>query len=202
VDTIGQLLKEPKPNPRSAGKVIGRQIKSRLDRFWLDQINFEKPGSDGNNHNKPRIYSRFKASFTIEPYIECINNRNQRADLTRVRVSAHVLGIERLRYTRPPIPPAQRGCRFCGPPGPLVAIGSLGRGPVDEEQHAITVCGLMAEEREQMYREMSDIHPIFVSLSCQEKFVRFLCPVSPVVGKIVNRFLSKTFAKRKYIEEN
>jgi hypothetical protein len=202
VETIGHLLKVPRPNQWSTGKVFGRQIKSRFDRFWLDQINFEKPGSDGNNHNKLRTYSRFKASFTIEPYVECINNRNQRSDLTRLRVSAHGLGIERLRYTRPPIPPAQRGCRFCGPPGPRVAIGSPGRGPVDDEQHAITACGLMAEEREQMYREMSDMCPTFGSLCCQDKFVRLLCPVNPVEGKIVNRFLSKTFAKRKDIDEN
>ena len=202
VETIGHLLKVPRPNQWSTGKVFGRQIKSRFDRFWLDQINFEKPGSDGNNHNKLRTYSRFKASFTIEPYVECINNRNQRSDLTRLRVSAHGLGIERLRYTRPPIPPAQRGCRFCGPPGPRVAIGSPGRGPVDDEQHAITACGLMAEEREQMYREMSDMCPTFGSLCCQDKFVRLLCPVNPVEGKIVNRFLSITFAKRKDIDEN
>ena len=39
-------------------------------------------------------------------------------------------------------------------------------------------------------------------LSCQEKFVRLLCPVNPVGGKIVNRFLSSIFAKRKYLDEN
>ena len=116
-------------------------------------------------------------------------------------MSAHLLGVERLRYTRPAIPLAQRGCRFCGPPGPRVAIGSPGRGPVDDEQHAITTCSLMAEERELMYREMSNMCPTFEFLSCQEKFVRLLCPVNPVEGKIVNRFLSSTFAKRKYIDE-
>ena len=202
VDTIGQLLKVSRPNPRSAGKVIGRQIKSGFDRFWLDQISLVKPGPDGNSHNKLRTYSSFKASFTVEPYFECVLNRSQRADLTRLRVSAHLLGIERLRYARPPVPPAQRGCRFCGPPGPRVAIGSPGRGPCDDEQHAITVCSLMADEREQFYRDMSVSCPAFQSLTCQEKFVRLMCPVNATESKLVNRFISKTFLKRNFIDEN
>ena len=73
---------------------------------------------------------------------------------------------------------------------------------MDDEEHAITVCGLMAEERAAMYREMSDMCPVFVSLNCQEKFVRLMCPVNPTEGKLANRFICKTFAKRKFIDES
>ena len=138
------------------------------------------------NHNKLRTYSRLKGFFGVEEYLVCVRNRSQRADLSRLRVSAHSLGVERLRYTRPAIPLAQRGCRFCGPPGPRVPIGSSGRGPVDDEQHAMTVCSLLVAERAELYREMSNINPSFQSLTCQDKFVRLMCPVNPIECKLIS----------------
>ena len=79
---------------------------------------------------------------------------------------------------------------------------SSSRGPVDDEQHAITVCSLMAAERTELYKEMSNINPSFQSLTCQDKFVRLMCPVNPVECKLISRFISKTFAKRNNLDEN
>ena len=103
---------------------------------------------------------------------------------------------------RPAIPLAQRGCRFCGPPGPRVPIGCADRGPVDDEQHAMTVCSFMAAERAELYSEMSQSNPLFQSLNCHEKFVRLMCPVIPIECKLVSRFINKTFTQRKYWDEN
>ena len=58
-------------NPDRAGFIIERQIKSKFDRFFLDQINRVK---DGEDHNKLRFYKHLKGSFTIEPYIVKIKN--------------------------------------------------------------------------------------------------------------------------------
>ena len=35
------------------------------------------------------------------PRLVLLRNRNQRCDLTRLRISTHCLGVERLRYTQP-----------------------------------------------------------------------------------------------------
>ena len=147
-------------------------------------------------------YNQFKGAFSIEPYLFLVRNRNQHSDLTRLRISAHCLGVERLRYTQPPTPLAQRGCRFCGPPGPRVATSCPGRGPIDDELHAITACSLLANERITLYEDMSSLCQGFQSLSSQQKFARIMCPVRPQECKIINRFISQMFYKRKLIDEN
>ena len=202
VQSMERLLRLPTTGHRLYGKKIGRHIKTCFGGTWLEQIKSVKPGPDGVNHNKLSTYNQFKGCFSIEPHLVLVRNRNQRADLTRLRVSAHCLGVERLRYTRPPTPLDQRGCRFCGPPGPRVAIGCPGRGPIDDEQHAITACSLLEAERSDLFKEMSSINPAFQLLSSQQKFVRLLCPVSPTETKNINRFISKTFYKRKLLDEN
>ena len=68
-------------------------------------------GDDNQDHTKLRTYKMFKSSFTIEPYINLVRNRNQRKSLSRFRLSAHNLDIERLRYQNVPL--NKRLCRYC-----------------------------------------------------------------------------------------
>ena len=82
-------------------------------------------GQDGLDHNKLRLYKTFKGSFKQEPYLSIVNNRNQRAWLSRYRISAHILRIESGRYTSPVTPVAQRVCVYCT------------SGDYDTELHAI-----------------------------------------------------------------
>ena len=107
---------QPIPGYVSAGSVAN-QIKSKLhsifDRFWLDQINQINLGSDNLDHNKLRFYKTLKNCFKTEPYIDLVQNRNQRSNLTRVRTSAHSLEVEVLRYKVPPVPYCERYCRYC-----------------------------------------------------------------------------------------
>ena len=77
-----------------AGTIIDKNIKSKFDKFYLDQINQIRIGNDGQDHNKLCFYKKIKGSFKIEPYIVQIRNRNQRQWLSRYRTSAHMLGIE------------------------------------------------------------------------------------------------------------
>ena len=99
--------------PERVGLVIDKAIKSKFDRFYLDEINMIKLGDDGQDHNKLRFYNKFKGSFRIEPYILKIKNRNQRQWLTRFRTSAHTLRKESGRYTRPITPITERKCMYC-----------------------------------------------------------------------------------------
>ena len=68
-------------------------LKSKFDRFWLDKIKTPKIGTDGLDHNKLRTYKNLKASFTREPYLDLIRNRNQRSFITMLCVSSHNLAI-------------------------------------------------------------------------------------------------------------
>ena len=114
--------------PDRAGIKLERQIQSKYDRFFLDQINLVKIGNDGEDHNKLRFYKHLKGSFTIEPYIVKIKNRNQRHWLSRYRTSAHTLRIETGRYTRPVTPIVERKCIYCE------------ANSIDDEKHFILFC--------------------------------------------------------------
>ena len=117
VNKIEKLLKFPgKEQFRliKPGRRISIILRSKFDAFWLKQINEIKNNKPDNlDHNKLRIYKQFKSSFTRDPYLQSVRNRNQRSSLTRLRVSAHQLATELGRRTRPVTPYNQRFCSYC-----------------------------------------------------------------------------------------
>ena len=69
---------------RGLGRIIKSNIKSQFDRYWLDCIQLKKTDcktNDQSDHNKLRTYRTFKSSFTREPYIDLVRNRNQKSSL-------------------------------------------------------------------------------------------------------------------------
>ena len=93
---------------------------------------------DSNNidGSKQRFYKTLKGTFSREPYLDLVKNRNQRAWLTRIRVSAHHLQIEVGRWSRPPIPPSERLCRYC-------SDGCI----IDTEYHFLHDCATLSLRR-------------------------------------------------------
>ena len=119
VDQLETLLKltRQKVYNKTSGKNITSALQSKFSRYWLDKINeFKIYNSDDRNHNKLRTYSTFKGSFTREPYLSLVRNRNQRANLSRLRVGSHNLAVELGRRSRPVTPFEQRLCKYCCPP--------------------------------------------------------------------------------------
>ena len=66
----------------SVSKQLNNKLNSVFDRFWLDQINVNKLGTDGLDHNKLWFYKTLKGSFTQETNITNIRNKCQRAWIT------------------------------------------------------------------------------------------------------------------------
>ena len=164
VQTIEKHIKLPSNlSIYSLSRKIYQHIKSRFDIFWPDKINNRRLGPDGNDHNKLRTYCQLKGTFDIEPYLVLVRNRNQRCNLTRLRISSHCLGVELLRYSSPPVPLDRRCCRYYGP-GPRPALGQPGSGPIDTELHAVTQCSIMNIECNTIYQNIIDVNPIFLSL--------------------------------------
>ena len=56
------------------------------------------------------IKCKFKNKLIFESYLEKIKNINKRTCFTRIRIRAHELKIERVRYFRPMIPATERYC--------------------------------------------------------------------------------------------
>ena len=142
----------------------------------MDEINLEKI-VNGNNSNKLRFYSTLKSTFSREPYIDLVQSRNHRSFLTRLRCSAHNLEIERLRYSRPVIPPSLRICKFCS------------SGDIGDELHFMMNCETFQLKRACFFGKIGSILPHFSNLSTMEKLKTILCPKSTAEVKIVNKFI-------------
>ena len=165
--------------------------------FWLKKIKeFKKDNSDDQDHNKLWVYKTFKSSFTAEPYLTFVRNRNQRSYLTRLRISAHCLATETLRRTRPVTPYNQRFCVFCQTqPGDLNTnqicneSNSIPIQFLDTEQHFLLGCNRFINTRNIFLDKISTLKPGFMELTESEKFSTLMCPTSAQLTKTVNRFI-------------
>ena len=190
VDKIKQLLNIRRLHckPAKVGLILDKIIKSKFDRFYLDEINQIKLGSDGNDHNKLRLYKTLKGSFSQEPYITNISNRNQRAWLSRYRTSAHNLRVEQGRYTSPVTPLSDRTCVYCD------------SGMCDTEKHFILFCDTFKLKRQCFFGRLSVIYPEFMSLTNEQKLIAILCPSTTDMAKCVSKFLGIMTQTRKEID--
>ena len=194
VDQMSEVLNLPAMRySKSSGRRLTACLQSKFDRHWLDTIQETRTGPDSVEHNKLLCYSSFKCHFRPEPYIDLVRNRNQRCHLSRLRVSAHHLGVEVQRYHRPPVPRSERYCVYC-------PLGTPETRPVDDEQHCLTECVVGQTERPSVYSSIDSTYTGFAALSNEDKFKFLVCPSNAVDCKIVSRFLQKQFDQRDKID--
>ena len=177
--------------PATVSKKISSKVKGIFDRFWIDSINkIEKNGCTcPRDHNKLRTYKQFKGSFTCEPYIDLVCNRNQRSFLSRFRVGSHRLRVETGRWTFPKIDFEDRTCLYCD------------SGVIDNELHFITQCKLTECNRNSFYSILSKFDGSFFLLNDADKLKYILCPIDSVRAKLSNKYLSLLVKTRTYIDQ-
>ena len=176
-------------NPDLVGKRIKKSIEGKFSVFWKQEVNRVKlvPGSD-TDHNKLRFYKTLKSSFTIEPYLSLVENRNQRSWLSRIRISAHRLHIETGRYTTPPTPVSARLCRYCS------------YDIIDDESHLLT-CPTFSTKINCLFGKISAVNCDFQNLSIEQKIISLLCPAVTKTAKIFNKFIGIIFKARDRIDK-
>ena len=221
VDKIIKILNIPQNLffNKASGKNVLALLKSRFSVFFLDKINeIKMSDSDQMDHNKLRTYRTLKSSFTREPYIDMIRNRNQRCYLSRLRVGSHNLRVEQGRHTKPITAFADRTCQYCCLRPPLPACGRRGplgstftftmtstaarpSPPTDTEFHFLVECPLFSAERSSFYARYELEKSGFQTLSPNEKFKVLLCPTTAICVKLVHRFVKSMFASREKHDE-
>ena len=172
-------------------------ITYKFERFWLDEVKQNKPGSDGHNHNKLRTYSLLKGSFQPEPYILSVRNRNQRSFLTRLRTSSHQLAVETGRYKKTVIPFKDRVCVYCQDQSHT----GCPQKSIDTEFHFLMECQTFKLKRNCLFGKISSLKPNFKNLTKNEQFATLLCPTTPQLAKLSNKFIKILFECRKKISE-
>ena len=85
---------------------------------------------------KLEFYHKIKTEFGPGPeqYLTSVRNPEARKSLTRLRISAHNLFVERGRYENPLIPRDKQTCVYCS--------ANLGSKKIEDELHVLVKCPL------------------------------------------------------------
>jgi hypothetical protein len=94
---------------------------------------------------KLEFYNQIKSEFRTEDYLSLVEESEHRASLTRFRISAHNLYIERGRYETPLVPRDNRWCAFC--------YQNSGHKPVESELHVLIFCPLYTSLKTRFFCE-------------------------------------------------
>ena len=173
-------------HPTSVGRKFKFSLQKLFDVHFLESINDPKIGPDSLSHNKLRFYCTLKKQFSPEPYICKVNNRNQRTWLSRLRCSAHHLGIETGRWKK--IPEHERICEYCS------------ENECDDYGHFLLRCPLVEVKRNCFEKKLSCLIKNYESLDQNEKLIALLCPINPQVAKLVNKFAGIMFNVRRNLD--
>ena len=112
------------------------------------------------NSIKLRTYIKFKFDHSLGEYLFYIPDTRWIKALSRLRMSSHMLEIERGRHVKPQkIPLEQRTCQRCT------------LNPVDNEIHFLITCSYFATQRTSLLAESKLLNSEFDSLSNDDKFI-------------------------------
>ena len=95
---------------------------------------------------KLEFYNRAKIQFNKEIYLDHVNNFYDRANLTKLRISAHALEVETGRYKN--IAREERHCNWCKI--------STGAQVIEDESHVLYTCDLYSKLRQQFLNRVSE----------------------------------------------
>ena len=131
-----------------------------------------------------RTYTKFKNSFSVEPYLNLVNVPKYRLAISQLRVSSHRLAIETGRHTRPPILASERICKYCHLQN------------IDDELHFITECDYHATERDNLYQTVQRYVPNFIAKDNHDRFVDILTSPDGDVLRTLGTYVFNGFKKR------
>nr|XP_006817258.1 PREDICTED: RNA-directed DNA polymerase from mobile element jockey-like [Saccoglossus kowalevskii] len=129
-------------------------------------------------NNKLRTYNNFKSEYSLEPYLEYVNNVKHRVAITKFRISAHKLPIEKLRYLQ--VPPEERLCMLCDD----LAVGN--------EMHAFLDCrNPEIESARCKFMSVISMHKEFQSLPKQIMFKKLMNSKDSFIASSLGVYIHK-----------
>ena len=152
-----------------------KKIQQKYHEIWNNAL-FNDEKKISTHGNKLRTYRQFKSYFQFEPYLSLLPY-GQRYILTRFRIGAHKLEIEKGRHYN--IDVEKRICKLCND-------------GVEDETHFLLTCKSLSNIRDpflnnikEKYKniELLDNNPMFIwLLSNEEKYV--LCQVCALLKEL------------------
>ena len=118
-----------------------------------------------NSSPKMEFYNRVKDGFCREKYLDYVTNFYDRANLTKLRVSAHELHVETGRHKN--IPRQDRHCKWCKL--------SMGIDTIEDEDHFLYTCDLYSQIRAKTVTMISELTNINVAGT---NYMLLLCQIN------------------------
>lgn len=120
-----------------------------IDLWHIERIKISKGKLD--------TYSFLKTNFGLEKYLLILKNNESRRNITKLRISAHKLNIEKGRYQG--IPREERKCTRCN-------LGEL-----DDERHLLISCNHTKDLRTCLFASAKSYCKNFTSLNLDNQFL-------------------------------
>jgi hypothetical protein len=159
-------------------KKVQTELEAQFKDVFFNDLNSDT-GCNGISGNKLRTYKLIKNEYIIEPYLRGGLPSYVTRAITKIRIGAHRLEIEKGRWRKPtPTPANERFCRHC-------------KDAVEDEVHFISYCPLYAQHRNDLLKSSPEVK----QLSGMELFTTVLTTndynVSLQVGIYICRALNK-----------
>lgn len=150
IDKIILKIKSSLTNNINENKITDKVLKLYFHKEWKILL-------DNHSDGKLSCYVTFKSHFGCEKYLNIIKNFDQRRHLTRLRLSAHQLSIEKGRYLG--IPREDRVCTRCN------------SGEIEDEIHFLLSCNKLKTERINILSVINENCGNFNNLDKKNKFI-------------------------------
>ena len=135
--------------------------------------------SNINNVDKLSTYCMFKSLLDIERYLLNIPNTKHRQALTRLRISAHSLMIEKGRYQG--LPREERHCTYCL---------TSGEKYIEDEFHLILICKLYSDLRNCLIKDL-------IRTNSHESFIYIMQQNNTDSLKRISKYVYECYALRE-----
>lgn len=116
-------------SPQRLKTTVQNMLLKKFTQYWEQKINLET--------SKLQFYKGVVQDFRAQAYIQATRNRHHRQALTKLRISAHTLEIERGRYRN--VPRENRLCSCCD--------------VVEDELHFLDKCRLYNKARQRLNQQ-------------------------------------------------
>ena len=136
------------------------------------------------NDKKLHTYSKIFASFCLQSCLSFGLRKSLTKELTKIKINAHDLLIERGRYFRPRIPREQRICVQCS--------------QMEDEEHIFLFCRNYTNLRITLFNKLNLKIPVLKlnTNECFKLFYELMNPSSAVDTKLIYKFIHEALELR------
>ena len=131
---------------------------------------------------KLRTFITFKQQYTLEPYISIIRDVKKRSTISKLRISAHNLQIEKGRHSN--IPVDKRICKQC-------------KTAIEDEAHFLISCPKYQAARQTLFSHVHTICPNYTSLNDKDKFIWIMSAENKSIIKHLVNFIESAYHIRQ-----